>query len=336
MPTLSCLLAVLASAGEAPILRIDPLLLAEVVQAFEVLAADDNPVWPGWNARATPVLLYLPGAQDALVNHPRPPAGFVRVVSPLLPAGWTLDLRDGATLMTLDGQNTSTAVEGVETLVVADPVSNLRPWLEQLLADARPVNERARELTPERLCADPYDQLGMIVHEAFHVHQAKAPEKSASEAWLLQYPWLAAENNAGFALEGKLLERALTTKDDEQAFETALEWLAVRAERRARLPAQAVQYEDGTEFNEGLAKYTEWRASLALEGREPLAALRWARGFRGFEDLAPWRARLLDALRGNCSGETLVNNDPYGSGALRFRLYFTGMAIGALLARHGS
>lgn len=238
--------------------------------------------------------------------------------------------------MTLDGQNTSTAVEGVETLVVADPVSNLRPWLEQLLADARPVNERARELTPERLCADPYDQLGMIVHEAFHVHQAKAPEKSASEAWLLQYPWLAAENNAGFALEGKLLERALTTKDDEQAFETALEWLAVRAERRARLPAQAVQYEDGTEFNEGLAKYTEWRASLALEGREPLAALRWARGFRGFEDLAPWRARLLDALRGNCSGETLVNNDPYGSGALRFRLYFTGMAIGALLDRLGA
>ncbi len=190
--------------------------------------------------------------------------------------------------------------------------------------------------TPERLSANPYDQLGMIVHEAFHVHQSKAPDKSASEALLLQYPWLAPENNAGFALEGERLERALTTTDEEEVFTAALEWLAVRTDRRARLPAPAVQYEDGTEFNEGLAKYTEWRASLAFEGRKSPEALRWARGFLGFEKLDAWRRRLLDALRGNCSGATLVNNDPYGSGALRFRLYFTGMAIGALLDRLGA
>src|SRR5262245_20901076 len=138
------------AAGD-PELRIDPLLLAEAVEVFGVIARDDNPIWPGWNARATPILFYLPGVQDALVNHPRPPEGFTRVASALLPEGWTLDLRDGATLMTLDGQNTSTAMNGIETLVVADPLSNLRPQLRGLFDDPRPAEERSNDLTVERL-----------------------------------------------------------------------------------------------------------------------------------------------------------------------------------------
>lgn len=333
-PALSPLLSLLAGDG-TPELRLDPLLLAEVADVFAVIGADDNPVWPGWNARATPVLLYFPGVQDALLNHPKPPAGFTRVASPLLPAGWTLDLRSGETTFALDGQNTSTSVNGIETLVVADPLSNLRPSLAQLLADPRAPAERERELTLDLLSGDPYDELGMIVHEAFHVHQAKAPDKAASETLLLQVPWLAAENTAGFALEGQALARALGTADDEQVFEAALEWLAVRKERRSKLPAVATTYEDGTEFNEGLAKYTEWKLASVLEGRTPHEALRWRRGFRGYGDLSAWRANLLAALRGNCSGETIVNGDPYGAGGLRFRLYYTGMALGALLDRLG-
>lgn len=322
--------------------RLDPLQLALVVEAFGVIARDDNPLWPGWNAHDTPVLLYLPQVQEALLRHPHPPEGFRRVDSPLLPEGWTLDLRDldapGVEgIFTLDGQNTSTSVAGIETLVVADPLSNLRPSLVQLLGDARPVRERERALTPELLSADPYDQLGMVVHEAFHVHQARlAPNKGASEAWLLQYPWLAAENNALFALEGRALERALRAEDEERVFEAALEWLGLRELRRATLPAQAVAYEDGTEFNEGLAKYVEWRAASAFEGRAETGPLRWARGFHGFADLGFWRERLLAALRANTGGETIVNGDPYGSGNLRFRLYTTGMAIGGLLDRLGA
>lgn len=319
-----------------PELRIDPLMLAEAAEVFAVIARDDNPVWPGWNARTTPILFYLPGVQDALVNHPKPPAGFTRVTSALLPAGWTLDLRDGPTTLALDGQNTSIEVNGIETLVVADPLSNLRPQLELLLGDPRPTAERLKDLTPERLGGDVYDELAMVVHEAFHVHQAKAaPNKAASEALLLQYPWLAAEGNAGFALEGQLLVRALTAADEEQVFAAALEWLAVRKERRSKLPAAAITYEDGTEFNEGLAKYTEWKLSTVLEGRASGDGVRWRRGFHGYADLGPWRANLLKQLAGNCSGETIVNGDPYGSGGLRFRLYYTGMAIGVLLDRLG-
>lgn len=334
---LSCLLLLTLAPQKAaaPVLRLDPLLLAEVADVFAVIGADENPIWPGWNARTTPVLLYFPGVQDALLNHPRPPAGFTRVSSPLLPAGWTLDLRDGETTFALDGQNTSTTINGIETLVVADPLSNLRPNLALLLGDARPAAERERELTLALLSGDPYDELGMLVHEAFHVHQSEAPAKAANEGLLLQIPWLAAENTAGFALEGRALGRALEAGGDDQAFEAALEWLAVRKERRAKLPAVAATYEDGTEWNEGLAKYTEWKLATVMAGRTPHEALRWRRDFHGYADLSAWRARLLQALRGNCSGEVVVNGDPYGAGGLRFRLYYTGMALGALLDRLG-
>ena len=173
-----------------------------------------------------------------------------------------------------------------------------------------------------------------MVHEAFHVHQhRRAPGKGGNEMALLGYPWLSAANNAGFALEGMALGRALEAEDLEDTYLAALEWLAVRLERRAALSAESIAYEDGTEFNEGLAKYTEWRLSHVLEGREPGAAMRWARDFRGFRDLAFWRARMVEQMRANMAGETVVNGDPYGSGMLRFRLYDSGMAIGALLDR---
>ena len=321
-----------AASEEAPRLRIDPLLLAEVVEVYQIIADDENPVWPGWNASDTPILLYLPNVQDALLNHPSPPEGFVLVDTPLLPEGWTLHLRDGETVFEFDGQNTSTDVGGVETLVVADTISNLRPQLLQLMRDPRDVNEKQERLDLDLLATDPYGQLGFVVHEAFHVHQYRATAgKAGNEMALLSYPWLSATNNAGFALEGLTLARALEAQDFDDAYVAALEWLAVRLDRRAALSPESIAYEDGTEFNEGLAKYTEWRLLHVLEGREPGAAMRWARDFRGYEDLGFWRAQMLERVRSNLAGEVIVNNDPYGSGMLRFRLYDSGMAIGALL-----
>ena len=58
-------------------LRIDPLLIAEAAEVWTLIAAPENPIWPGWNASDTPLLFYLPGEQDVLINHPRPPAGFM-------------------------------------------------------------------------------------------------------------------------------------------------------------------------------------------------------------------------------------------------------------------
>ena len=68
-----------------------------------------------------------------------------------------------------------------------------------LLQDARPAAEKVQGLRFSDLATDPYGQLAMVVHEAFHVFQDKqAPDKGANEMLLLYYPVLSVQNNVGF------------------------------------------------------------------------------------------------------------------------------------------
>lgn len=312
---------------------VSPALVAAADEVWRVIARPDNPVWPGWNAAGTPLLFYLPGHQDLLVNHPHPPAGFRPFTGAVRIAGADMRVRDGATLIDYDGQNTALDVAGVRTLVVADPLSSLRQNVAQMISDPRPAAEKVRDLSFEQLATDPYDEMAMVAHEAFHVYQDSiAPERS-DEMLLLHYPVLSVDNNVGFGLEAAALQAAFEAPDEAAFRAAALRWLAVRLERRRALPARSVAYEDGTELNEGLAKYVEYRLFQVLEGRAAGPSLLAFQGFHGFADLSPQRRALVRQMRRNLRGEVNVNNDPYGTAPLRFRLYYSGMAIGVLLDR---
>jgi hypothetical protein len=318
----------------AGILKVDPLLIAEAGEVWALIAAPENPVWPGWNAAATPLLFYLPGEQDVLINHPHPSGGFLPYDGPVQFPGGRIMVKDGPTLIEWDGQNTSQDVEGVRTLIVADRLSNLRVQVSSLLMDEKPAQEKVQALQLSDLATDPYDQLAMVVHEAFHVFQdERAPDKGANEMLLLSYPVLSVQNNTGFALEGAALARALRAGDDAEFRRAAVRWLAVRKDRRSALPREAVDYEDGIEFTEGLAKHTEYRLFQVLEGRRPGPAMAWAQGFAGYADLTRQRENLIEQMVKHMSGEARVNNDPYGTAPLRMRLYFSGMAEGVVLDR---
>ncbi|MDP3910168.1 MAG: hypothetical protein Q8Q14_07230 [Gemmatimonadales bacterium] len=317
-------------------LRIDPLLIAEAAEVWTLIAAPENRIWPGWNASDTPLLFYLPGEQDVLINHPRPPEGFVPYTGAVRFPGGRIFVRDGATIIDSDGQNTSRDVAGISTLVVADRLSNLRlnlrfkmrAWLE----NPRRPEEKAPGFA--ELATDPYDQLALVVHEAFHVFQGRAaPLKSANEMLLLYYPVLSVENNVGFAQEGAALASALRARDRATLRAGVVKWLALRQQRRSGLRSEAVAYEDGVEFGEGLAKYAEYRLFEVLQGSTPAPAMQWAQGFSGYGDLDLRRDRLIGRMVEHMRGEVPVNNDPYGAAPLRMRLYFSGMAIGALLDR---
>lgn len=325
-----------APADSAPATRlgVSPLLVDAAREVWSIVARPDNPVWPGWNAADTPLLLYLPGKQELLINHPSPPPGFRPYAGPATFPGARVLVRDDTTFVTYDGQNTTMDVAGVRTLVVADPLSSLRQRVGGWIADPRPADEKIRTLELADLAPDPYDQLGLIVHEAFHVHQERTrPGRSTNEMLLLYYPTLSVENNVGFGLEASALAEAIAARDDASFRRAAVRWLVVREQRRARLPARAIEYEDGVEFVEGLAKYTEHRLFQVLEGRPAPPDLARAQGFRGFQDLSPQRAGLVRQMRANLRGEVAVNNDPYGTAPLRMRLYYSGMAIGILLDR---
>jgi hypothetical protein len=315
-------------------LGVSPLLVDAAAEVWGVIARPENPIWPGWNASDTPLLLYLPGRQDLLIGHPHPPEGFDPYTGPLRFPDAVMMVKDGPTLIADDGQNTARDIGGTRTLVVADPLSNLRQDVASMIADPRPAAEKIRTLELEDLAADAYDQLALIVHEAFHVHQDRvAPDRGSNEMLLLYYPVLSAENNAAFGLEGVALERAVAARDVADCRAEALRWLAVREYRRALLPARAIQYEDGVEFTEGTAEYTEYRLFEVLEGRKPSPGLERAQGFSGFGDLSPQRRALLARMRRHLDGDVNVNNAPYGTAPLRKRLYYSGMAIGLLLDR---
>ncbi|QIG78916.1 hypothetical protein [Stakelama tenebrarum] len=318
-------------------LRLDPAIFAAIAQLWEVIGRSDNPVWPGWDASDTPVLVYFPGEQEILLNHPAPPEGYVRAdgLLPIVrPPGERVWVRNGETHFPYDGQNTRTDIGGVSTLVVADTLSNLRGWLRnQMNAPGSPA-DRGDLLTLEALSADPYRTMGLAGHEAFHVFQhARAPDKEITEAALLEYPVLSVDNNLGVALEAQALAAALRAQDEGEILRAARAALAIRLWRRAGLPQSAIAYEDGIEFTEGLAKYVEYALTEALEGRTPIAEMRWVRGFVGFADMSVQRERLIKALLDVTDGTLVVNNDPYGAAPVRFRLYSSGMAIGALLDR---
>jgi hypothetical protein len=290
-----------AGARVSPVLRVDPRLLTEAAEVWHVIASPGNPIWPGWDATHAPATKPV---YRMCQNPPSPPAGFM----PYRPhLGLTrVVVRDGATIASIPGQNTSRDIEGVGTLVVADPEG--------------PVN--------------PYHELALIAHEAFHVFQERvAPGKGANEMLLLRYPVLSADNNVGFALEGLALSEALRAVSASEVRAGAVRWVAARETRRAALSPEAIEYEDGVEFSEGLAKYVELRLLESLQGRSPGAGMSGIQGFHGYTDLTEERSALIDMMLRNMRGEVVVNNAPYGTAPLRMRLYWSGMGIAALLDR---
>ncbi len=121
-----------ASFAAAQDLKVDPLLVAQASQVWSVIAQSKKPLWPGWNAADTPLLIYLTGKQDLLINHPKPPAGFKPYGGPIQCVAGKMWVRDGETTESMDGQNTSIDLAGVRTLVVSDTAANRRQWIQSL------------------------------------------------------------------------------------------------------------------------------------------------------------------------------------------------------------
>jgi len=311
-------------------LLINPLLVVQAQQIMSVIGRKDNPVWPGWDAKKTPILIYLPGKQDVLINHPKPPAGFSLYKGAIHSPLGAIWIKNGPTTLEFDGQNTSIDVNGVQTLVVADTLSTERQWIQGLQGNTDNLMENG-------LYPNPYPSMAIFAHEAFHVYQFKrGPGKGGIETDLTKYPSLSVENNVGFALESDFLAEAMEAKSTAEIRKDGIRWLTVRQWRRSKIPTEATAYEDGTEFNEGLAKYIEYRLLESLEGLKPVAEMWLVQGFKGLSDLRPQRQGYVRQMRGFMSGTMDVNNDLYGASPVRFRLYYSGMGVSTLLDRLGA
>ncbi|NJD21520.1 MAG: hypothetical protein FIA82_02455 [Melioribacter sp.] len=312
-------------------LRIDPLLIVSLKECRNISNDLSNELFPGWNFQKTPVLFYRPNVQDVLINFPHKPKGFSEYKGFNLLEGETIYFRNDTTHFNIDGQNTSSEIDSIPVLVVADLYSTMRSKLQDILS--RPKDLTSAWLKNWQFIPDPYYELEVILHEAFHVYQNKlAPEKGADESIVSQYPLLDPENNALYVLEGNILKDALLAQKLETRLEQIKKFVAVRSFRQSRLDSSWVEYENLNEYAEGLAKYVEYKFMKLGEEIEPIKEMYYHQGFSGYRGILSKQFRnTID----NMVNIVAVNDDrfgnKFGTGPLRFKLYDLGACQALLL-----
>jgi hypothetical protein len=185
-----------------------------------------RPRWPGFEPRKIPIEVF-DGAHTWLVRHPNPPVEF------RASAG-------GKDVRVFDGRHASLR-------------ANTSITLAGVLTATASLEGRAE---------GPRRQAGLLVHEIFHVFQARRhPKWGGNEVEQLIYPSEDAEVLAQRRLESTALRRALSAENRGTACGWAARALAARHERFDRLTEAAATYERGTELKEGLARYVEAKAA---------------------------------------------------------------------------
>lgn len=243
-------------------------------------------IWPGFRPDTIPVLYVVRGKGTLLLGwRGELPAGFVPVAADprAVPrGGWQSSADRGAA-------STGTELAGRPTA--------------QVVVDSQ----------------DLASLVGLTTHEAFHVFEAASRKpgqrfgQGENSFLVTSYPVFDPQNEAGMALEGRILEAALRATGRTRRRDLARQFLAVRESRQRSLGADLANFEQLAELNEGLAEYALVRA-LQLAARE-----------RAFPDRQAAARLSLDRE----SGLNKLTEDV--SLSIRLRYYATGPALGRLL-----
>jgi hypothetical protein len=240
-------------------------------------------IWPGFRPDTIPVLYVVRGQGTLLLGwRGELPQGFLPITG----------LTDGGWLSSADRSAASTGTE-----------LSGRPTAQVVMNDSQGVASL----------------VGLTTHEAFHVFEAAARKEGGrfgrgeNSFLVTSYPVFDPQNEAGMALEGRILAAAEQAETRPRKRGLARQFLAARESRQRALGGELADFEQLTELNEGLAEYTLVRV-LALAARQ-----------RDFPDRAG-AARLvtdkLTRLHKLTEDVTL---------SIRLRYYATGPALGLLL-----
>ena len=254
-----------------------------VVQEIEHLGrTHGDSIWPGFRPDTIPVLCVLPQRGAFLANwHPPLPEGF-SVINDSPSLGWR------------DATNRSSANTTQE------------------------LNGRTvAELTVTTL--EPSFLVATGLHEAMHVLERASIQpgrrfgRAENSYYVATYPVFDAENEAGFALEGRVLGAALDASSISRKRDLARQFVAVRRSRLRHLDPDFGEFDVASELNEGIAEYALVRALDFIVADGPPA----------------WRARARATLGAHRSAlDSLTDN---GARSSRLRYYYTGPAMARLL-----
>lgn len=236
--------------GQSPALT--NLELAHIAEIRHLMSTYAVKVWPGWES-GLPPLLFRKGAFDYLIGHPDPPPEFEAVANLII---------DGEPVFRLKGHITpapvATAWQVGDRWAATTPVRDeFQAAVDELLGEGIVVLDDASFIRA-------------VVHEAFHAYQMNyyggmdaLPELALmGEPDGLSEAALAALELALVA-EGQALNEALADGATAEEIQAAItEFLRLRAERRADLPADVMAFESAVEWMEGAARYCDTRLML--------------------------------------------------------------------------
>lgn len=313
-------------------LKINPLQLISFKEARNITNTLGNELFPGYDFTKIPSLFYRPKVQELLINYPHMPKGFLlyKGFNPL--PNETVYARNDSTVFNADDQNTSIKIEGISVLVVADYFSGMRNKFRDI------TNNRDKDfisgwLDNWNFIPSPYDEIRIMLHEGFHVYQdQKAPNKFADESMVADYPLLDPLNNALWTLEGNILRDAVFAESPVVKREKINEFTAIRTYRQSMLKKEMVEYENLNEYAEGLAKYVEYKFLLAGEKVQPVKEMYYENGFNGYKGVlsAMFKREIEDMVKIVSVSDNRFGNK-YGTGPMRFRLYYSGACLALLL-----
>jgi hypothetical protein len=240
-------------------------------------------IWPGFRPDTIPVAYVVRGQGTLLLGwRGELPQGFLPI-SGLVDGGWLSSADPGAA-------STGTELNG-------------RPTAQVVVNDSAGVASL----------------VGLTTHEAFHVFEAAARKegrrfgRGENSFLVTSYPVFDPQNEAGMALEGRILAAAEQAETKVRKRALARQFLAVRESRQRALGAELADFEQFAELNEGLAEYTLVRV-LMLAARQ--------RDFPDRAGAARLQTSKLIGLHKLTEDVTL---------SVRLRYYATGPALGLLL-----
>lgn len=281
----------------------DQELLAGLAEAYQLSRQKGDAVWRGFNLHKRPLALYDRNRVAFLVNHPKPPKGFVKLEEATpLPLGVPVYVRYGRTPEFEQAASLGIVLNGVQTTLLPYPF---------FFYDGA--------VTPRDFVS------ALFATYIQHSFKQFATYEKRSEAGFNAYPIENVANMAMADLENKMLAVALQADNLDLAKRNALWFVAMRRERQEKLGKAHSVYEDLAEAIEGSTRFAELMFTAA-----------------GASNYQPLRSPLLKTTGYTAQPELvrqiagLLHQKIDANSVRRDRFSLTGTAMALLLDRFGA
>ena len=266
--------------------------LYRVAEVYNFWEQKGESIWPGVDMTTVPVQFVFPEKLDVLIGHPSPPEGCVKEDLKLPALNKTFCHRPDRKFL----YGASTGREGKEMAVSVNTLDVFDEYVNGLMQKQKPGAEKFSK---------PYNvYLGELAHELTHAYQGyegrhlPAGERSGPlKLTKVDYPYQDGETCLLLGLEGRILSDIMDETAPEKLTELWRDFLAVRGERRGRLPREMSAIERIMELREGTAQYVGWSVSYGRNDEvKPLPETAGDPRFEGYSSSDTLRAMLKNRL----------------------------------------